>query len=100
VAEEDLRRDHPAPGVLRLTLDRPHAHNAMPIALQRALDAALSDAAQDDSVRVVVLAGAGGRAFCAGYDLKELEAMRPEADRQDFKGMVLSILHFHWPCRQ
>ena len=32
--------------------------------------------------------------------LEDIEAMRPEADRQDFKGMVLSILHFHWPCRQ
>ena len=32
--------------------------------------------------------------------LEEFEAMRPEADRQDFKGMVLSILHFHWPCRE
>ena len=25
---------------------------------------------------------------------------RPEADRQDFKGMVLGILRFHWPCRE
>ncbi len=32
--------------------------------------------------------------------LEDIEAMRPEADRQDFKGMVLSILHFHWPCRE
>lgn len=32
--------------------------------------------------------------------LEDIEALRPEADRQDFKGMVLSILHFHWPCRQ
>jgi hypothetical protein len=29
-----------------------------------------------------------------------VEAMRPEADRQDFKGMVLGILRFHWPCRE
>ncbi|MEV5840224.1 enoyl-CoA hydratase/isomerase family protein [Nocardia sp. NPDC052112] len=78
MAEKELRRDRPAPGVLRLTLDRPHVHNAMPIALQRALDTALSDAAHEDSVRVVILAGAGGRAFCAGYDLEELEAMPPE----------------------
>jgi hypothetical protein len=28
------------------------------------------------------------------------DAMRPEADRQDFKGMVLGILRFHWPCRE
>ena len=32
--------------------------------------------------------------------LENIEAMRPEADRQDFKGMVLSILQFHWPCRE
>jgi hypothetical protein len=32
--------------------------------------------------------------------LEDIEAMRPEADRQDFKGMVLSILQFHWPCRE
>lgn len=32
--------------------------------------------------------------------LQDIEAMRPEADRQDFKGMVLAILHFHWPCRE
>ena len=29
-----------------------------------------------------------------------VEAMRPEADRQDFKGMVLGILRFTWPCRE
>lgn len=32
--------------------------------------------------------------------LEDIESMRPEADRQDFKGMVLSILQFHWPCRE
>jgi hypothetical protein len=32
--------------------------------------------------------------------LKNVEAMRPQADRQDFKGMVLAILRFHWPCRE
>ena len=30
----------------------------------------------------------------------DIEDMRPESDRQDFKGMVLAILHFRWPCRQ
>jgi hypothetical protein len=32
--------------------------------------------------------------------LKNVEAMRPQADRQDFKGMVLAILRFNWPCRE
>lgn len=32
--------------------------------------------------------------------VRDIEAMRPEADRQDFKGMVLGILRFNWPCRE
>ena len=32
--------------------------------------------------------------------LEDIEALRPEVDRQDFKGMVLGILRFHWPCRE
>jgi hypothetical protein len=32
--------------------------------------------------------------------VKDIEAMRPEADRQDFNGMVLGILRFNWPCRE
>src|SRR5690242_9650577 len=76
---DELRQDRPASGVLRLTLDRPHAHNALSIPLQRRLDTALTEAATDESIGVVIVTGAGGRAFCAGYDLKELDAMTPRA---------------------
>ena len=58
-------------GVTTLTLNRPQARNALSQGLLVALRAALADLAVDDSVRVVVLAGAGP-AFCAGHDLKEL----------------------------
>jgi enoyl-CoA hydratase/carnithine racemase len=58
-------------GVLRLTLNRPAARNALSIGLMRALVEALGSAAGDPQVRVVVIAGAG-RAFCAGHDLREL----------------------------
>jgi enoyl-CoA hydratase len=56
--------------VRRLTLNRPGSLNALNGELMDALTSALSDAAEDDSVRVLVLRGAG-RAFCAGYDLTE-----------------------------
>ena len=32
--------------------------------------------------------------------IEELDALQPEVDRQDFKGMVLAILRFRWPCRE
>ena len=75
----DLRCSSPARGVLQLDLVRPDVHNAISLGLQRELDAALTDAAADPAVRVVVLAGEGPTAFSAGYDLKELRAMTPDA---------------------
>jgi enoyl-CoA hydratase/carnithine racemase len=60
-------------GVLRLTLNRPGARNALSLALMTALVEALGRAAADPEARVVVIAGAGP-AFCAGHDLRELRA--------------------------
>src|SRR6266403_3019588 len=60
-----------ADGVLRLTLNRPEARNALSIELTTALVAALGRAADEPYSRVVVIAGAGP-AFCAGHDLREL----------------------------
>ncbi len=65
-------------GIARLTLNRPSAHNALSAALMGALQEALDRVAADRSVRVVVLA-AGGPAFCAGHDLKELRSRRDRA---------------------
>ena len=56
--------------VRRLTMNRPDALNALSGDLIDALSAALDTSAADDSVRVLILRGAG-RAFCAGYDLNE-----------------------------
>jgi enoyl-CoA hydratase/carnithine racemase len=58
-------------GVLRLTLNRPEARNALSIELMTALIEALGRAAEDPHCRVMVIAGAGP-AFCAGHDLREL----------------------------
>jgi len=58
-------------GVRVLTLNRPDSLNAFNQALWYALTAALEDAADDDSIRCVVLTGAG-RAFSAGQDLGEM----------------------------
>lgn len=56
--------------VRTLTLNRPAAYNSLTVELKNELLAALRAAADDDSVRAVVLTGAG-KAFCAGQDLKE-----------------------------
>jgi enoyl-CoA hydratase/carnithine racemase len=60
-------------GVLRLTLNRPAARNALSVGLMSALGDALDRAAGNKACRVVVIAGAGP-AFCAGHDLRELRS--------------------------
>jgi enoyl-CoA hydratase/carnithine racemase len=66
-----LRTEDLPDGTRRLTLDRPQAANALDSALHAALVAALAAAASDAAVRALLLAGAGGRVFCAGADLRE-----------------------------
>ena len=58
------------PWGVRLVLNRPAKLNALSTELRDALGAAIADAAADDQVRVIAIAGAG-RAFCSGYDLSE-----------------------------
>lgn len=60
--------------VAAVTLNRPEAMNALSKALRAALWAELQRLESDDAVRVIVLTGAGERAFTAGLDLKELGA--------------------------
>ncbi|GLZ43244.1 enoyl-CoA hydratase-related protein [Actinokineospora sp. NBRC 105648] len=66
-------------GVRTLTLNRPDAYNSLTVELKEALLTALREAGQDDSVRAVVLTGAG-KAFCAGQDLKEHLALLEAGD--------------------
>lgn len=60
-------------GVATVTLNRPQARNALSLGMLQALRAELKALAEDEAVRVVIIAGAGP-AFCAGHDLKELRA--------------------------
>lgn len=77
-------------GVVRLTLDRPRAANALDTAMQAALVAALEEVARDDAVRAVLLTGAGGRVFSAGADLRE--ELGPETKRIRRETLVRSLL--------
>jgi enoyl-CoA hydratase/carnithine racemase len=70
-------------GVVTLTLNRPHAFNALSETMLAELQREFDAIAKDESVRVVVLA-AEGKAFCAGHDLKE---MRAKPSLQYYEGL-------------
>lgn len=75
-----LREDR-ADGLSTLTLNRPGQFNSLSQDMLRALLAELDAIAASESVRVVVIAGAG-KAFCAGHDLKEMRANHSKAFMQ------------------
>lgn len=75
---DHLLHHRDARGVVTLTLNDAPRFNALGHEMLQALQAALDAVAQDDSVRVVVLA-ANGKAFCAGHNLKDMAA-HPQLD--------------------
>jgi enoyl-CoA hydratase/carnithine racemase len=64
-------------GLAVITIDRPHARNAISLETMEQLDKALDGA---HGARALVLTGAGDRAFVSGGDLKELAALRTELE--------------------
>ena len=60
-----------ADGVVTITLNRPEVHNAMNEQMRQELTRCFGDLATSDAARVVVVTGAGERAFSAGADIRE-----------------------------
>ncbi len=70
-----VERGGPGGAVAGVTLARPEAMNALSRAMVAGLRAAVADLRADAAVRVLVITGAEGKAFCAGADLKERRTM-------------------------
>src|SRR5690606_21478446 len=80
-----------ADGVLTLTLNRPGQFNALSEDVLAALQQALDHTASDESLRCVVLQ-AEGRAFCAGHDLKQMQANRDKDYYRDLFGQCGQLM--------
>jgi len=74
-------------GVAVVTLDRPEKLNALLVEMRQALGDCFGEAARDDSVRCVLLRGAG-RAFCAGGDVGHIAVDTPARNRE-----VMALSH-------
>ncbi len=79
---DDILLSEHADGVEILTLNRPKVMNAFNFALLHALAAQVERIRFDRGVRVVIITGAGQRAFCSGADLKERATLPPEKVRE------------------
>lgn len=85
-----------ADGVARVTINRPERRNALTWAAIDELSRRLAEARADPAVRVVVLSGAGGKAFCSGIDLSEMDAGAPYAALHEARGQVATLFGQIW----
>jgi enoyl-CoA hydratase len=75
-------------GLAVITIDRPHARNAISLETMDQLEKALDGA---EGARALVITGAGEKAFVSGGDLKELSALRTEVDASAMAFRMRSI---------
>ena len=80
MAYEDIVYEKSA-GVARITLNRPSVFNAFRNRTLTELGETLLDAAEDGKTGVIVLTGAGGKAFCSGGDIEEMRGLNSETGR-------------------
>jgi enoyl-CoA hydratase/carnithine racemase len=69
-------------GIGTVTFNQPEKHNAISVEMWQGLAEILDEFAADESVRTVVLTGAGTRAFVSGADISQFEQQRNSADAQ------------------
>jgi enoyl-CoA hydratase/carnithine racemase len=83
-------------GVARLTINRPERRNALSWSVVGELRRRVAEARVDPAVRVLVLTGAGDRAFCAGADLSGMAAGAGYLDLHDARGELASLFGALW----
>jgi len=83
-------------GIARVTINRPERRNAMSFDVMQGLRDAFARARADDDVRVVVLTGAGDKAFCAGADLGGGGIADRAASAHDGRGLLADLFRDMW----
>ena len=75
-----------------LTFNRPQARNAMTWGMYDALVATCDEVDRNDAIRVLVLRGAGGKAFAAGTDISQFQSFRTPADGLRYEQRIGDVL--------
>ena len=80
------------PPLAFLTLNRPHARNALTWEMYEALGAACEDVDRNDAIRVFILRGAGGKAFAAGTDISQFQQFKSPQDGVTYEQHISDVL--------
>lgn len=80
-------------GIGTITLNRPQVRNAFTFPMLREWERMLREARGDDTVKVVVLTGAGDKAFCSGVDLGSISNANPDLTPLERKSQLHDEVH-------
>jgi enoyl-CoA hydratase len=89
---ENLLLEQPEPGIYLLTLNRPQALNALNAATLAELIPAIEQVAGDAGARVLLVTGAGEKAFVAGADITEMQGLSA-AQALEFSAAGMRVMH-------
>jgi len=76
-----------------IIFNNPERHNAVSLEMWDAIDIALSTYAEDDQVRVVILSGAGGKAFVSGADISKFDKERGSKEATEHYNARLGVVY-------
>jgi enoyl-CoA hydratase len=82
-----------------ITFNRPEARNALTFAMYEELARICEEANKDDTLRAIVLRGAGEKAFASGTDINQFRAFKTPQDALDYEGRIDRILTALENCR-
>ena len=88
----NLLLEQPEPGIYLLTLNRPQALNALNAATLDELTRAIARVAADAGARVLLITGAGEKAFVAGADIAEMQGLSAD-QAQAFSAAGMRVMH-------
>lgn len=86
-------------GIARVTFNRPQARNALTFAMYERLAEICENANTDPSIKVIVLRGAGEKAFASGTDISQFRAFKGPEDAIDYEGRIDRVLGVLERCR-
>ncbi len=98
---QNITIEQPEPGIYLLTVNRPKALNALNSATLDEIGAAAEAVAADENARVLLVTGAGEKAFVAGADISEMQNFTP-AEGEAFSARSAcragSVPRARWNC--
>jgi enoyl-CoA hydratase len=86
-------------GIGRITFNRPQARNALTFPMYERLAQICQDAEKDASLKVLVLTGAGDKAFASGTDINQFRAFKTPEDALEYEARIDRVLGTLEQCR-